>query len=532
MSTFDSRPVLTRRALLGSAAATGLAALVPAPVTARTRTLGYPFTLGVASGDPTSDAVVLWTRLAPRPLDPDGGMPARPVEVYWEIATDPHLRTVVQRGVCAARPELGHSVHVEPRGLGAHREYWYRFRVDGHLSEIGRTRTLPAPGSSPSALRFAVACCQNYQTGYYTAYRSLAAERPDLVLFLGDYIYEYPPRGDRDVRPLLGGEPADLAGYRARYAQYRADPDLRAAHAAAPFGTVWDDHEVKNDYAGLVPQPSSDPDVVAAFGARRAAAYQAFYEHVPMRRPAGATDFSTLRVYQRLRVGELATINLLDTRQYRSDQPCDDGTGHGNLKIDDTCAERDDPARTILGAQQRAWLLDGLARSDTRWNLIAQQMLFAELRMAEEQNPGRLVMEADGWDGYTADRRLILDHLRSRSVSNPVVFSGDIHDHAVADLPADFADPTARVVATEFVAGAISSPSFGTTTGAADHNPHLRFGSERNGYLSVRLTPERMETEVRSMYPPEGVRYVTPDAECRTEARFVVLDGRPGAQPG
>jgi alkaline phosphatase D len=388
--------------------------------------------------------------------------------VRWELAEDSQMRKVIRTGTNIAAPELGYSIHAEPRGLKPHRDYWYRFRVGDHVSQIGRTRTLPAAQSSPSALTIAVACCQNYQTGYYTAYEDLATSNPDIVLFLGEYIYEYPPRGTRDVRPLLGTEPADLASYRQWYTQHRMDPDLQAAHAAAPFVTIWDDHEVKNDYAGLIPQPSNSLAIVKGFAARRAAAYQAYYEHLPMRRPSSTNDFSTLRIYQRLVFGDLATMNMLDTRQYRSDQPCDPGTAMGNLEIDSACKERNDPARTILGEEQRNWLLSGLSESHSRWNLIAQQLLFADLLMTDEDIPGRLVWEADGWDGYGADRARIMNQIQPSKLSNPVVLSGDIHAHGVFDLRSDFENAKSRVIATEFARSRMM-PNSGTGRGPRLH---------------------------------------------------------------
>jgi alkaline phosphatase D len=514
------RLITSRRGFL----AVGAAAVGVLP--SRRSALPYPFTLGVASGDPSPDGVVLWTRLAPDPLASDGGMPHQVITAEWELAEDDRMRKVVRRGRRKAHPDSGHSVHVVLSGLLPGREYWYRFRVGKQTSEIGRTKTLPAAGSSPKQLRIAVACCQHFQTGFFTAYQSLALSEPDLVLFLGDYIYEYPatdPGGFYLPERLHVGspEPTDLAGYRIRYGQYKSDPDLRRAHAAAPFMTIWDDHEVKNDYAALIPQPANVPD----FAARRAKAYQAFYEHTPMRWPGG-TDFANLRIHQRLRVGDLATFHVLDTRQFRDDQPCDDGTGWGNLKVDDSCAERHDPSRTLLGGPQRDWLLDGLQRSWTRWDLLTQQLMFAPLD--QDVDPQRGWWEVDSWDGYTADRTRVLEVIRALDRRNTVVLSGDIHNHLVADLGLE---PGAAVLATELVAGAISSSAFDDYNEFIPANPHVRFASDRNGYLLLDLRRDEMEVEVRGMRKLRDDTWVVPESEPYTVARFAVERGQAGAGP-
>jgi alkaline phosphatase D len=519
---------LSRRSFLaGGAAAAGLLVAGCASGSSTAPGLRDPFMLGVASGDPDHQSVVLWTRLAPEPLTPGFGMPTRPFEVSWEIAEDERMSQVVQRGTETATPELGHSVHAEPVGLRPGREYWYRFRTGDHISEIGRTRTLPEPASSPDGARFAVACCQHFQTGYYTAYRSLADARPDFVLFLGDYVYEYPPddrgRGSYLPERLHIGPPelTDLDGYRIRWSQYKADPDLRNAHAGAPFVTVWDDHEVLNDYAGLVPQPAGVP----GFARRRAHAYQVFYENLPVRRRGQFTD---LRIYHRFRLGDLATVNMLDTRQYRDDQPCDDGTRFGNLQVDETCGERDAPNRSMLGTAQRDWLIDGLRGSRTRWNLVAQQALFSPLD--QNLDPAHGEWEIDAWDGYTAERRTILDAVSQTRVPNAVVLSGDIHSHLVADLQPEPREGS-PVVATELVAGAISSPSFDDLTGLMPANPHLRYTSQSNGYLWIDLDRTALTSEIHGMRNPAGSTRVTPDSRPVVEARHVVENGRPGAQP-
>jgi alkaline phosphatase D len=483
--------------VLGMAAAAGSLAF------ARSSATTDPFTLGVASGEPRHDSVVLWTRLAPDPLTPGAGLPAA-VDVEWELATDQRMQRVVRRGTERATSQEGHSVHALPCDLEPGREYWYRFKAGGHISATGRTKTLPV--GSPAAFDFAVASCQNFVSGYYTAHRYLADDNVDLVLFLGDYIYET-SRARQPVRTLqVEEEPVGLDAYRTRYAEYKLDSDLQAAHASAPFVCVWDDHEVKNDYAGLIPQPASTPD----FAVRRAAAYQACYENLPMRHRT--------RIYHRFAVGDLATFHMLDTRQYRHDQPCDSGVGGDAEAVGDDCAQRHDPARTILGTAQRAWLLDGLRQSRAKWNLLGQQVMFAQMDHDPAVDKG--LWEVDGWDGYTADRRRVTEQLAR--TSNPVVFTGDLHNHVVADIKTDFDNPAAPVVATEFVVSGISSPSF-LKNGPG--NPHIKFFSGRNGYLRTSLRTGELRTEVYSM----SGNPVLPDSIRETEATYVVEAGRPGA---
>jgi alkaline phosphatase D len=456
-----------------------------------------PFTLGVASGDPTPSGVVLWTRLAPRPLDPDGGLPARAVAVDWEVATGPRFRDVVRRGRVAATPAHAHAVHVQVDGLDPGRHYWYRFRAGGHLSRVGRTRTCPDPRRPLGRLDLAVVSCQNFESGYYTAYRHLAEDDLDVVLHLGDYLYENPPRRNLPRRHV-GGEPTDLAGYRVRHALYKTDRDLQAAHARHPFVATWDDHEVENDYAGRHPVEGGDP---AAFLRRRAAAYRAYWEHLPLRRPPRGP---TMALYRRLRFGDLVELNLLDTRQYRDDQPCDEDAGGGRVV---TCPERVDP------------------RSQARWNVLAQQVVMAELDL--HPGPGR-AWWSDAWDGYAADRDRILRFLWARQPANPIVLTGDIHAFLVNDLQLPGRDPDAPVVATELVGTSISSGA-SKSSGFRKHlrdNPHIRFFESRlRGYTRSTVIRDRWYADLRVVDTVER-----PGAPVRTLASYVVESGRPGAE--
>jgi alkaline phosphatase D len=340
--------------------------------TERRRTLTDPFTLGVASGEPSSDGVVIWTRLAPNPLADDGlgGMPARAVDVEWEVAADERFTRVEQRGIATAAPKLAHSVHVELTGLRPGAEYFYRFRTAGHVSPAGHTRTTPAPGSL-APLTMCFASCSNYEQGLFTAYRRLAEEQPDLVVHLGDYQYEYAAgttmMPDGTVREHVGPETVTLANYRQRYAQYKTDPDLQAAHAAAPWLAVFDDHELADNWADETPERPQP-----AFRNRRAAALRAYYENMPLRRSSMPRGIN-MQLYRRMHWGDLATFHMLDTRQYRADQACGD-------KSKSDCAERRDVTRSMLGPRQERWLLNGFQRSRARWDLLGQQARAAHRR--------------------------------------------------------------------------------------------------------------------------------------------------------
>jgi alkaline phosphatase D len=511
-------PELPRRSLLRGGA---LGALTLGGVTSacsRTVTGGAPpagpvFTLGVASGDPTPDGMVLWTRLAREPEHPDGlgGMPARAVEVEWELARDDRFARVVRRGTEYTRPEQGFAVHVEPTGLDPGREYWYRFRTGSELSPVGRTRTTPAAAAlTPLTLCFA--SCARYDQGLFTAYRRLAEEHPDLVLHLGDYSYEY-ASSPKSVRALPGGEERTLADYRRRYAVYHADPDLQAAHQVAPWIAVFDDHEVENNWADLAPGHPREHD----FARRREAAFQAYYENVPLRlsaRPSGIN----MRLYRRLHWGALATFHMLDTRQFRDDQPCGDVFGSD-------CPDRTAPTRSLLGARQESWLADGFAHSGARWDLLGQQVMFSQLDLTpglgRSYNP-------DAWDGYVACRDRVVGSWLRAGVRNPVVLSGDVHMHWAADIKPRFSDPAAPVAGSELVTTSISSEGDGSETGpqtaaSLAENPHLKFGNKRRGYVRTVLRPESLTADFRV------VPYVSrPGAPVETRASFVVADRRPG----
>lgn len=520
MNRFDwhilSTELNRRKLLLGAGVLIGfaIASQFPRRVIAQPKFSDYPFSLGVASGDPLPTSVVLWTRLAPDPLN-GGGMLPNPVQVQWLVAEDENMKRIVKRGSAIASPELAHSVHVDVLGLQPAKQYWYQFKVGSEVSPIGRTCTATARGDRLDRFTFAFVNCQDWQNGYYTAYQNLVEEDLDLVVHLGDYIYD---NGSKlGIRAHNSPETITLADYRNRYALYKTDSNLQAAHAAFPWIVTWDDHEVENNYANDI---SENNDPSEKFLLRRAAAYQAYYEHMPLRRsslPQGAN----LLLYRRFSFGDLAEFNVLDTRQYRTDQPCDDG-------IKPRCKEAFDPNATMTGVEQERWLLQGLDRSQARWNIIAQQTMFAQYGIYAR--PELQVFNMDQWDGYVAARNRLLKFLEQRQPSNPVVISGDIHSSWVHDLKTDFSNPDSETVGTEFVGTSITS-NFSTQyikpiEAALRDNPHTKFfnGSLR-GYVRCQLTPELWQSDYRV------VSTITqPKAKISTLASFVVEDGRPGAQ--
>ena len=394
-----------------------------AVATARPRFTSYPFTLGVASGAPTPESVVLWTRLAPEPLA-GGGVREESVVVRWEVATDDAFRRVVRQGTVDTLAGQGHAVHVPVNGLQANRWHWYRFTAGDDVSPVGRTRTLPASGSNPARLRLAYGSCQQFEQGYYAAHRHILEEDVDFMVFLGDYIYES-SWGVNLVRRHAGGEPRTLTDYRNRHAQYKTDPDLQALHAQVPWLVVWDDHEVDNDYAD-----SRSEDLDPQFLARRAAGYQAYFEHMPLpesARPRGPDA----RIYSRYDFGRLARIHLLDGRQYRTPQACPrPGRGGANV-VGEDCRELFDPERTMLSTHQEQWLDDGVRGAAERWNVLAQATLMAR---ADPRLGGEEQFWTDAWDGYPAARTRLLTGLRDRDARSCVVISGDAHATFACDL--------------------------------------------------------------------------------------------------
>lgn len=520
----DRRIFLFRSARLLSLAA--FAAASPGRVLGRA--MSYPFRLGVASGSPRPTSMVLWTRILPDPLDAQLlGHDA--IDVKWEVAEDEGFRRIAAKGSATALAELAHSVHVDVTGLRPGRWYWYRFMLGDAVSPTGRTRTAPAAATMPAALRLAFASCQHWEFGQYAAHRHIAAATPDLVAFLGDYIYEWGPY-DLTHPPSprkRSHESLTLEDYRARYAQYKTDTQLQAAHHCAPWIVTWDDHEVANDYGN-----DRDERLAPDFLARRAAAYQAFYEHMPIRLPAlpeAAQAYAHLRIYERYDWGRLARFHVLDDRQYRSYHACQAPRRGGSGSVTSACTERIDPARTLLGREQEAWLAEGFAGSAATWNFLAQQTLMAQASQLPIEKPGDGRFWTDGWDGYPAARSRLFDGLLRHKVKNPVVISGDVHSFFASDLKPDFNRPASKdnpVIAAEFCGTSVTSDSRpqSRTNQYVAQNPHIKYGrSDRRGYVLVEVTPAA--TTVRF----EGLDDVgRADSRISTLARFVVQAGRPG----
>ncbi|MFB7116093.1 alkaline phosphatase D family protein [Streptomyces sp. NPDC056291] len=449
---------------------------------------GYPFTLGIASGDPDSTSVVLWTRLALKPLDADFGMEPRKYPVHWQVADDERFEKIVCEGTTFALPENNHSVHVIPQGLEPDRWYFYRFRAGSELSPVGRTRTLPAPGAPTSKFTVIHASCQNWREGLYTAWRDVAKEPVDLVLFLGDYIYEgtigdpssYKPRAPMVLPDYMRAACMELQNYRYRYTFYKMDPDLQTAHAAVPFVPIWDDHEVANDYKGAVETGSRHT--------RAAGAYQAWWENMPTRlaKPTG----TSMKVYRRFPVGDLLQIDMLDSRQYRTAD--------------------NDPVISRLGNEQEAWLIDGINKYGARWNVVAQGQQLGNIPSASP----------------TRDR--IYGAYYERGVQ-PVFLTGDMHWTIVLDALLQVPNAASPIVGTEFIATSITSTGDGPGSAGTKNNwlknPWVKYVDGLRGYIKSEFTPTGM-TAVQ-----HDVQYVSrPGAPGFDAQKFFIEHGRAGVQ--
>jgi alkaline phosphatase D len=498
---------ITRRQVLGS--------LVAAPVFVRHALAADAprFAMGIASGHPRADRVVLWTRLA------GDDLPER-VEVNWELAHDEAFTQIAARGREVAEAAWAHSVHAEPQGLAPGRVYWYRFTALGQRSPIGRTRTAPAP-DAPASLRFSIASCQRWDHNHYAAWRHMATQELDLVLFLGDYIYEYasPPKA---LRLHHGTTVLTLDDYRARYAQYKSDPSLQAAHAMAPWITLWDDHETENDYAGDVPQSGPDP----LFASRRAHAAQAYWEHMPLPK-AMRPRRSAMRLHERYDWGSLARIHALDGRAYRDVQVCKRlGSGRSNTVLLKDCPPMLDDKRSLLGAEQERWLAQGWD-VQRPWNLLAQQTLMARFSWSDPAQGG--AYWNDGWDGYAPSRQRLLQGVAERKLPGAVVLGGDVHAHYVGDLKVDYDDAQSPVVASEFCGTSISSNGMAQSRvdAALPFNPHIHHArSDQRGYVSFTLDAKQLQAQLHAVRDPKN-----PASEVGVTARFAVELGRPGPQP-
>ncbi len=508
------------------------AALAALPVVARQvegrqqsrpRFVDAPFSLGVASGDPDESSFVIWTRLAPRPLEPQGGMPAEKIEVRWEVAEDEGMKKIVRQGTALATPQLAHAVHVVVPGLSPDRWYYYRFHSGDATSPVGRARTTPPRSSLPQRLRFAFASCQHYEQGLYTAYEHMAQDDLDLVFHLGDYIYEG-PASIKGVRKHAG--PAKtrlqtLEDYRIRHAQYRSDPLLHGMHARCPWVVTWDDHEFDNNYANDISEvPNTDP---VEFLWRRTNAYQAYYEHMPLR-PTSIPRGPDMQLYRTIHFGRLAAFQVLDTRQYRTDQP--NGDRLSPLDVDAL-----NPRNTLLGRQQRGWLLSQLLQSQATWNVLAQQVMMAMVDVDITEGKG---YSMDQWPGYAYERMQLLRWIADRRISNPIVLTGDIHLHWCNELRVDDRKPEQPVVAVEFVGSSISSGGNSRpakeqeyTESLKAQNPCVKFFNSQRGYVRCEVTPQTWQSDYVVI---EDV--LKPGSPAVVKGKFVVESGQPGVKAG
>ncbi len=519
-----------RRLLLKLAAASATTLWLPRSAWSAPVFRSNPFTLGVASGSPLHDSVVLWTRLVQAGLFGGNGLGKEAITVHWEVAHDEGFRRIARKGQVQALSELAHSVHAQVGGLEPDRWYFYRFMAGDATSAVGRTRTLPAPDAVVARLRLAYASCQRWEHGYYAAYRHMLAEQVDAVAFLGDYIYEYPnARGA--VRVPTGGWVVTLDDYRQRYALHKSDTDLQAMHAACPWLVIWDDHEVQNDYAGLQAGDSGPqlPSSVSGFAGRRAAAYQAFYEHMPLRASVltrglgGLAAGAEMRVYDQVRFGQLATVYLLDVRQYKDPQACTSGDTLGSSRVNPAnCAIWQDPNRTMLGAAQEQWLDQALATGSPGWNVVAQTSLFG---MRDSRAGSGRSLWNDGWDGYSPARARLTDSLQRHGTANPVLLGGDVHESWVGHVKADYYKARSAVVGVEFCGTSITSRG-GTNERVPElleENPHFVFGeAEQRGYGIAEFTPGQLTTTLRVV--DDVTRR---DAAVGTQAVFRVASGKP-----
>ncbi|MEN9856021.1 MAG: hypothetical protein RLZZ157_1147, partial [Pseudomonadota bacterium] len=488
--------------------------------------LSDPFTLGVASGDPNQDGFVLWTRLAPNPLDPDYEIDGL-VDVQCEIAEDEAFAKIVRRQFAVARPDQAHSVHVEVQGLRPNRVYYYRFRVGLAVSPIGRTRTTPEFGAPLAKLRYAFHSCAHYEQGLFTAYGDIAKQNPDVILSLGDYIYEV--AYGAGVRRFPVDDAFRLSDYRLIHSAYKMDPDLQAAHAVAPWLFIWDDHEVANDYQGDIGKVLPGQDPARDFPIRKFNAYRAFFEHQPLRARARFDAVNRMRIYGSSTWGDLVDFTLLDTRQYRDKAACipaDQQQGGSVLRA--TCAALQDASRTILGARQERFVNEQFMRGPAKWSVLAQPTLFSTLW--QKNSKGEPTAFVDGWSGFEPARQKIIDMMaRRRKDSSCVVIGGDMHGFWASSVKTDYAKPESEAVAVEFVTSSITSISYNYERFQAimPDNPHIQWQDDRRrGYGLVDVTPKSQDVRLMST-----ASTWTRDQPFTPQRRYVVERGRPVANP-
>ena len=529
----DTHAQLPRRTVLAAGAAGATLAGTPlvastlaSPATASAGPAANAvFRHGIASGDPTPDAVLLWTRVTPTPESTPGSGRGPRVTVTWQVASDARFRNVVRQGTVETAPWRDHTVKVDVDGLAPGRWYFYRFRCAGATSRTGRTRTAPAHDALPDHLRFGVVSCANWQAGWFSAYRGLAA-RDDLhaVLHLGDYLYEYAPgqygygRSERDIRKHQPGrEMVALADYRQRHAQYKTDPDLQDAHAKFPWIITWDDHEVTNDQwrRGAENHQPDEGDYLR----RRARAHRAFDEWMPVRMDGTAKLGDGDRLFRRLKFGKLAEISMLDLRTYRSKQ-----VEQVAFPVPQPDPALSDPDRTITGDRQLEWLKDSLDNRRAQWKLIGNPVMIAPVNFAslpddlvQPVNDVTGLLPEDGlpynvdqWDGYTADRRRVFSHIRDHAVKDALFVTGDIHSGWACELPYDASTyPLGDSAGVEFVCSSVTSNNLKDITGSPPrttsvaveegikaNNRHVKYlNFDDHGFSVLDLTPKRAQMD-------------------------------------
>ena len=543
-SAADAPAALPRRTVLATGAAGAAAAGVlassrtaraaepgtrPGPDAARKPRAEHPvFQHGVASGDPLPHAVLLWTRVTPTTDATAGSGRGGPVTVTWQVARDARFRQVVREGRFRTSASRDHTVKLDATGLRPSTQYFYRFRALGQTSPVGRMRTAPGARETPENLRFGVVSCANWEAGFFAAYRGLAA-REDLhaVLHLGDYLYEYETGGygmgpdDVVVRPHdPPTEMVSLADYRRRHAQYKTDPDLQAAHARHTWVITWDDHEVANDQWAEGAE-NHQPDAEGDYLVRKARAHRAYDEWMPVRMDGTAALEDSTRLYRRLRFGDLAEISMLDLRSYRSQQVATAAP----TPVPAAEAEVSDPDRTILGAEQMRWLKQSLTRGDhaPQWKVVGNPVMIAPVTFGDLPNDlldpindvtgllpaDGLPYNVDQWDGYTADRREVLGHIRDHQVKDVLFVTGDIHSGWACELPLDTSAYPAvgDSYGVEFVCSSVTSNNLKDITGAPEATPvvetailannrHIKYlDFDSHGFSVLDITAERAQMD-------------------------------------
>lgn len=477
-----------------------------------------PFALGVASGRPRADSIVLWTRLLFSEEDRAAGTDA--LRVHVEVFADAALQRRVQKIEVVTDATRGHSVHVHLQRLQPSTDYWYRFQQGDARSPVGHTRTAPALNAEVRELRIALSSCQHYEQGQYIAHAEIAKQLLDFVLFMGDYIYES-SNPQYALRKHNGEEPKTLAQYRDRYEQYKRDPMLQAAHAAHPWVLMWDDHEVVNDYANDQDRHYTDPQQMLQ---RRAAAYQAYFEHQPVLLGPETHSPADMRLYDQLSWGKLADVWTLDCRQYRSAQACRDPVrGGGRMVVQ--CGELNDPSRTMLGQTQERWLSDRLSHSKRQWKLVAQA---TQISSTSVPTPVGRSYWNDAWDGYPEARKRLLQTVVDAQLQNVVTLGGDVHCNVAANLRLEPNNPQSPIVASEFVTTSITSRGLGDKPSAVIRESNadlLHYRPDERGYSLITVTPSEVRCDFRTTKFPAGS-----EAGLKTQASYVVKSGKAGPQ--